>query len=210
VPEVLVDSMALDQEEAEVAIDPSNKKVRGYLQLQPIFFPDYATKKAVKWTSSIKKMAKVSSKGFVTVNNKSDYVDQDVTITCTNKKSKKSATCTIHIVAVPDFAFVKSVSLDKTSLTLTEGDEATLEATLSPGDATNQEVTWRSSKPAVATVDQDGKVTALKAGKTTITVKALGSKGAKKTAKCKVTVNKLSDPTLGPSGGFNNGGDPTK
>lgn len=210
VPEVLVDSMALDKEDESVEIDPSNKKVKGYLQLQPIFFPDYATKKAVKWTSSNKKMATVSSKGLVTVNNKSDYVDQDVTITCTNKKSGKSATCTIHIYAVEGFAFVEKVELNQTSLTLTEGDEATLEATLSPDEATNREVTWTSSKPTVATVDQNGKVTALKAGKATIKVKALGSKGAKKTAKCKVTVNALSDPTLGPSGGFGNGGDPTK
>ena len=210
VPEVLVDSMALDKEDESVEIDPSNKTVRGYLQLQPIFFPDYATKKAVKWTSSNKKMATVSSKGLVTVNNKSDYVDQDVTITCTNKKSGKSATCTIHIYAVEGFAFVEKVELNQTSLTLTEGDEATLEATLSPDEATNREVTWTSSKPTVATVDQEGKVTALKAGKTTITVRALGSKSKKKTAKCKVTVNALSDPTLGPSGGFGNGGDPTK
>lgn len=210
VPEVLVDSMALDKEDESVEIDPSNKKVKGYLQLQPIFFPDYATKKAVKWKSSNKKMATVSSKGLVTVKNKSVYVDQDVIITCTNKKSKKSATCTIHIVAVEGFAFVESVSLNKTSLTLTEGDEATLEAILSPDEATNREVTWTSSKPTVATVDQNGKVTALKAGKATIKVKALGSKDAKKTANCKVTVNALSDPTLGPSGGFNNGGDPTK
>ena len=154
-------------------------------------------------------MATVSSKGLVTVKRNALSQGQEVTITCTNKKNQKSATCTIHIYAVEGFAFVESVSLDKTSLTLTEGDEATLEATLEPGNATNQELTWTSSKPAVATVDQEGKVTAIKAGKTTITVKALGSKGAAKKATCKVTVNKLSDPTVGPSGGFDNGGDPT-
>lgn len=211
VPEVLVESMALDQEEAKVAINPAEKRNKGdgFLQLQAIFFPDYATKKAVKWTSSNTHMATVSSKGLVTVKNKSDNVDKDVTITCTNNKSGKSATCTIHIYAVEGFAFVESMSLDKSDLTLTEGDEATLEAILSPDDATNREVTWTSSKPTVATVDQNGKVTALKAGKTTIKVRALGSKGAKKTAKCKVTVNKLSDPIVGPSGGFDNGGDPT-
>lgn len=211
VPEVPVESVTLDQEEAEVAINPAEKKKKGdgFLQLQAIFFPDYATKKAVKWTSSNKNMATVSSKGLVTVKNRPDYVDQDVTITCTNKKSKKSATCTIHIHAVEGFVFVESVTLDKSDLTLTEGDEATLEATLEPGDATNQELTWTSSKPTVATVDQNGKVTALKAGKATIKVMALGSKGAKNTAKCKVTVNKLSDPIVGPSGGFDNGGDPT-
>ena len=209
VPEVPVESLTLNEEEAEVAIDPETSQ-KGYLQLQATIFPDYATKKALKWTSSDTKIAKVDKNGLVTVfNKKGNNVDKEVTITCTNKKSKKSATCTIHIHAVEGFVFVESVTLDKSDLTLTEGDEATLEATLKPGNATNQELTWTSSKPAVATVDQNGKVTALKAGKTTIKVKALGSKGAKRTANCKVTVNKLSDPIVGPSGGFDNGGDPT-
>ena len=178
--------------------------------MQAIFFPDYATKKAVKWTSSDTKIAKVDKNGLVTVINKrGNNVDKEVTITCTHKKTYKSATCKIKVITVDGFQFVESMSLDKTSLTLTEGDEATLEATLSPEDATNQELTWTSSKPTVATVDQNGKVTALKAGKATIKVKALGSMGAKKTANCKVTVNKLSDPIVGPSGGFDNGGDPT-
>lgn len=208
VPKVPVNSLALDREEEMVEIEPGKRDV--YLQLQATSFPDYATEKAVKWTSSNKKVATVSSKGLVTVKKKALGYGNEVTITCTNKKSNKSATCTIHIETVEGFTFVESVSLDKTSLTLTEGDEATLEATLSPDEATNREVTWTSSKPTVATVDQNGKVTALKAGKTTITVRALGSQSKKKTAKCKVTVNALSDPTLGPSGGFGNGGDPTK
>ena len=212
VPEVPVESLTLNEEEAEVAIDP-NTKDNGYLQLQATIFPDYATKKALKWTSSDTKIAKVDKNGLVTVKNKrGNNVDKEVTITCTPKNKNdrdKSATCKINVVAVEGFAFVDEVKLNSGELTLTEGDEATLEATLEPGDATNQELTWTSSKPAVATVDQNGKVTALKAGKTTIKVKALGSKGAKKTANCKVTVNKLSDPIVGPSGGFDNGGDPT-
>ena len=213
VPEVPVESLTLNEEEAEVAIDPSNKR-DGYLQLQATIFPDYATKKALKWTSSDTGIAKVDKNGLVTVKNKKgNNVGKEVTITCTPKNINdrdKSATCKIIVVAVEGFAFVEGVILNSGDLTLNEGDEATLEATLSPEEATNQSLAWTSSKPSVATVDQEGKVTALKAGKTTITVRALGSQGAKKTAKCKVTVNALSDPTLGPSGGFGNGGDPAK
>lgn len=212
VPEVPVESVTLDQEEAEVAINPETSE-KGYLQLQATISPDYATKKALKWSTSDKSIASVNQKGLVTVKNKrGNNVDKEVTITCTpqNKNDRdKSATCKINVVAVEGFAFVDEVKLNSGELTLTEGDEATLEATLSPGEATNQALVWTSSKPLVATVDQEGKVTALKAGKTTITVKALGSKGAAKKATCKVTVNKLSDPTVGPSGGFDNGGDPT-
>lgn len=213
VPEVPVESVTLDQEEAEVAINPETSE-KGYLQLQATISPDYATKKALKWSTSDKSIASVNQKGLVTVKNKrGNNVDKEVTITCTPKNKNdrdKSATCKINVVAVEGFAFVDEVKLNSGELTLNEGDETTLEATLSPDDATNQELTWTSSKPAVATVDQNGKVTALKAGKTTIKVKALGSKGAAKKATCKVTVNKLSDPTVGPSGGFGNGGDPTK
>ena len=50
------------------------------------------------------------------------------------------------------------------------GDTATLTATVQPSNATNQNVTWSSDKPDVATVDAAGKVTAVGAGTATITV----------------------------------------
>lgn len=77
---------------------------------------------------------------------------------------------------------VESVTLDKTELTLDVGDEEALTATVAPDNATVQAVTWSSSDPAVATVE-DGKVTALAAGSATITAKA-----GDKTAACAVTV----------------------
>ena len=79
---------------------------------------------------------------------------------------------------------VESVSLDKTSITLTEGDSETLTATVSPSNATNKNVSWKSSDESVATVS-NGKVTALKAGTATITVT---TDDGSKTATCQVTV----------------------
>ena len=61
----------------------------------------------------------------------------------------------------------------------------TLKATVSPKNATNQKVTWKSSKSKIAKVDKNGKVTALKKGTATITVT---TKDGKKKATCKVTV----------------------
>ena len=81
---------------------------------------------------------------------------------------------------------VTGVSLDKTELTLDEGDSATLAATVSPEDASNKNVTWTSSDEKVATVDATGKVTAIKAGTATITVT---TEDGEKTATCAVTVN---------------------
>ena len=66
---------------------------------------------------------------------------------------------------------VTSVSLNKEELNLNVNDEETLIATVLPEDATDQSVTWASSNEAVATVDQNGKVTAVAQGTATITVK---------------------------------------
>lgn len=65
---------------------------------------------------------------------------------------------------------VTGVSLDQNTLTLAEDDSAQLTATVKPADATNKDVTWSSDNEAVATVDANGKVTAVRAGTTTITV----------------------------------------
>ena len=74
------------------------------------------------------------------------------------------------------------VTLDKTTLSLTEGESATLTATVEPENATDKAIVWTSSDNAVATVE-NGVVTAVKAGTSTITA-ACGS--AK--AECTVTV----------------------
>ena len=65
---------------------------------------------------------------------------------------------------------VTGVTLDQDSLSLTEGQTAVLTAEVAPAGATNKAVTFASSDPAVASVDADGKVTALKEGSAVITV----------------------------------------
>lgn len=81
---------------------------------------------------------------------------------------------------------VTGVSLDKTSLTLTEGDSSKLTATINPSNANNKNVTWASSNTGVVTVDNNGNVTAVKPGTATITVTTADGGF---TATCQVTVN---------------------
>ncbi|MFB0973035.1 MAG: Ig-like domain-containing protein, partial [Bacteroidales bacterium] len=81
---------------------------------------------------------------------------------------------------------VTGIKLDKTSLSLTEGESANLTATIEPSNATNGTVTWSSTDATIASVN-NGLVKALTAGSTT--VKVTTADGAK-TAECAVTVNK--------------------
>ena len=90
---------------------------------------------------------------------------------------------------------IQNVVINPTSLALrAKAASAQLKATISPANATNKAVTWKSSNPSVATVDQNGKVTAVSNGTANITVT---TQDGNKTAICKVTVNipKPAQPT---------------
>ncbi len=82
---------------------------------------------------------------------------------------------------------VSSVSLNTNSLSLKEGESATLVATVSPNNATDKTVTWSSSDKSIATVSSNGKVTAVKTGSAKITAQA-----GDKTATCLVSVQTAS------------------
>ena len=87
---------------------------------------------------------------------------------------------------------VTGVSLDRTSVTIKEGESVTLVATVKPENADNKTISWSSSDAAVASVDNSGKVTGVKAGSATVTAK---TEDGEKTASCVVTV----EPNLAPS-----------
>ena len=98
---------------------------------------------------------------------------------------------------------VNKVSLDKTELALTVGDTQTLTATITPDDANNKNVSWSSDNPSVATVDENGKVTAVAEGTARITVKTVDGE---KTAVCVVTVTAKSSGGGSTGGGSSSGG----
>ena len=137
--------------------------------------PSNATNRSVTWSSSNTSVATVSSSGVVTA--KKGGI---TTITVTTNDGGKKATCSIEVMVK-----VTGVSLDKTSLTMTEGDTETLTATVTPTNAADKSVTWSSSNTSVATVSSSGVVTAKTAGNATITVK---TNDGNKTAVCSVTV----------------------
>ena len=86
---------------------------------------------------------------------------------------------------------VTNVTLNKNSTILSVGAEETLTATVSPDDAVDKTVTWASDNTNVATVDGNGKITAVGAGTANITATATNGTTDTtddKTATCEVTV----------------------
>ena len=94
----------------------------------------------------------------------------------------------------PDPVKVSGVSIDKPTLSMTEGETANLTAIVMPENATNKAVAWKSGNSGVADVDASGKVTAVKAGTSDITVTTADGG---KTATCKVTVASKAVPATG-------------
>ena len=142
--------------------------------------PDNATDKTVTWSTSDETIATVSG-GLVT-----GVKAGEVTITA--KAGDKSATCTVTVTAAatePEVVPVTGVTLNQTAVTLDIDQSITLTATVAPENATNKAVTWASDKTDIATVDANGKVTAVAAGTASITVTT--ADGDKSTT-CTVTV----------------------
>ena len=149
--------------------------------------PDNADNKKVKWSSDKTEVATVGGDGRVTA-----VKAGEATVTVTTEDGGKTATCKVTVKAKA--VSVTDVTLDKTELTLTEGETETLTATVKPDNADNRKVTWSSDKTEVATVGGDGKVTAVKAGEAVVTVT---TEDGGKTASCKVTVKAKVVPVTG-------------
>ena len=92
----------------------------------------------------------------------------------------------------PENILATSVELDYESVELTEGETLQLTATVLPEDATDKSVTWTTSDQAIATVDENGLVTALATGTATIT--ATTNDGSKLSATCVVNVTSPVTP----------------
>lgn len=147
--------------------------------------PANATDKTVTWTSGDETVATVDASGKVTAVGKGKTV-----ITAEPKGQNphfKIAAPTCEVTVDP--VAVTGITLSKTTLALTIGDSETLTATVAPDDATDKTFTWKSDTEGVATVDANGKVTAVAAGTAKITAT---TKDGGKTADCTMTVSKMA------------------
>lgn len=139
--------------------------------------PNKSANKKVTYRSSNKKIATVSSSGYV-----KGIKTGKCKVTVTSKKNKKKkAKITINVVKK-----VTSVSIAKPKNALYVGNSVTLKATVNPTAGSYKKVTWSTSDKSIATVSSAGKVTGLKAG--VVTIKATSVEGSKKVGSLKLTV----------------------
>ena len=143
----------------------------GALELQ--ILPNDCNEK-LKWESSDPSVA--------TVNNGDIKALAAGTTTITVRGINTSASATVTVI---DPYAVTGVTLDRTTLSLEMGETATLVATVLPEDARDKTVTWSSGNTAVATVDQQGKITTVSPGTAQITVT---TKDGSFSASCALTV----------------------
>lgn len=159
-----------------VEIDPSSitLEVEENAVLVAKVLPEDATDKSVSWSSSSSSVVKVDKDGNLSAL-------KIGTATITVKASGHTATCAVTVKEKS--IHVTSVTLNKSTASLNKGASFVLVATVMPYNATDKTVTWTSSDPSVASVNESGKVSALKGGKAVISAKA-----DKITATCEVTV----------------------
>ena len=128
-----------------------------------------AEKLTIEWTSSDESVATVDATGMVVAVSAGEA---DITASVTD--SEMSAVCKVTVkVAAKDITVP-----DNLDVKLNDGNETTVEATVSPADATVVKVSYASTDEAVATVDKDGKVQILQPGECDI-VTTLTQEGKK-------------------------------
>lgn len=161
--------------------------------------PENAEEKAVGWNSINTSSVTVDENGKITAVGKGSSevfcflksngeIFAKCSVTVQISETKPEPTKPVEPKPTePEVVKVSGITLNPDiSLEIKEGSSYTIKATVSPSNATNSSVKWVSSSPDVATVDDNGNVTALKAGSTTITCTAVDGSGV--SASCTVTV----------------------
>ena len=167
---VAVDGVTLDESSITLVVG-------GNQALVATVTPADADDKSVTWSSSNSAVATVTD-GVVTA-----VSPGTATVTVITVDGGYTATCQVTVEAAE--VHVTGVSLDRSEMTLVEGQTGSLVATVSPGNATNKSVTWSVDDDSVVNVDQNGLVIAVSPGTATVTVTTVDGGF---TATCQVTV----------------------
>ncbi len=144
-------------------------------RLTALVLPEDASDKTVLWSSSDTNVATVNENGMVTAVNSGS-----ATILCKSADSGDTSMCNVTV-----YQPVTGVTISNESMTVRKGQEFWLNATCQPENAMNKLIIWSSSDTSIATVDKNGKVTAVEPGDCVITAT---SQDSGVTARCSLTV----------------------
>ena len=147
--------------------------VNNSMTLAATIQPANATNKALTWSSSDAGVATINQNGVVT-----GVSPGTTTITVTTQDGAKTASSTITASNI----LLTSVVVNKTNATVGVGDTTSIKAAVAPANASNKTVLWTSSDPSVATVSNNGIVTAVAIGNATITATAQDAGGVSSTS----------------------------
>ena len=160
VKSILANSISLDKTELNMQIDE-------VVTLVATVLPQTASNKSLRWVSSDETVAIVDQNGLVTAIGFGEAIISAMTTDGSNLFS----TCRVNVKPI----VAESLTLDKSDLTMRANETAELIASVLPVSAINKNVIWASSDETVATVDQNGLVTAIGIGVSTITATVEGT-----------------------------------
>jgi uncharacterized protein YjdB/C1A family cysteine protease len=178
---VLVTGIKLSQSNVDLEVGES-------ITLSATVTPSDATNRAVNWSSNKTSVATVDSNGKVTA-----VAEGTAVITCTAADGSGVSESASLNVENPGIK-VSSITLNEEQKTLEVDDTLELIATVLPDNADNKEVQWSSDDSAVASVTDEGVVTAHSVGTATITCRATDGSGVK--AEAYVTVEASENDIL--------------
>lgn len=147
--------------------------------LEVVLTPSNAVADDLTWSSSDVKVADVDQNGTVTA-----VAEGKATITVKCNGGNLAATCQVEVVSKEEEVKVTAIALEPASLSLEEGQKGTLNVVVTPANAVVEDLQWETSDAEVASISA-GEVTALKAGKATITAKC---NDGSLSATCEITV----------------------
>lgn len=173
----------------EIRLDKENitMPVGSTYRLTATILPENATDKTLVWKSDDESVAIVDKDGLV-IAVKGGF---ETIISAATPKGDVKAICKVKVEkkVVP----VSGITIDKESLKMKVGETYHLTAKVSPEDATDKSVVWKSEDESIATVDQEGLVTAVKGGSETMITATSGEFSAS----CAVTIEEDVIPVKG-------------
>lgn len=173
-PVIKVQEITLN--ESEISLVVGDKKI-----ITPSITPSRASNKGIFFESSNPEVSTV--KGIGAEIEITAIAVGETVITVKTEDGNKTTTC--NVTVTPLVISVSKITLDKSELMINVGENETIVGNISPENATNKNIIWGSDNESVATVDNNGLITAIGTGKATITAT---TEDGDKQSTCIVTV----------------------